>query len=333
MAGLYAFPEPHISSSPVTCLVTGGAGFIGSHVVRRLLADGHRVRVLDDLSTGHPSNLAEIARDIEWREGDIRDSDACAWGTRGTEVIFHLAALPSVPRSIKDPWATHDVNVTGTMTLMEAARAAGCRRIVFSSSSSVYGDTPVLPKTEGVEPLPRSPYAASKLAGEQYVAAYARAGMLEGVALRYFNIFGPRQRPDGAYAAVIPRWMDAARAGHAAEVNGDGGQTRDFTYVDNAVDANLQAAFGDAARVSGQVVNVGAGARTSLLELLDRIGALAGRPVARVHAPARDGDVRDSLASLARAADVLGYAPAIDLATGLERTWAWFTSSASAAQA
>ena len=305
------------------CLVTGGAGFIGSHLARRLSADGHAVRVLDNLSTGSRANL-DGASGIELVEGDIRDADTCRRAIRDMELVFHVAALPSVPRSIADPWASHDHNVNGTMRVLEAARAAGVRRVVYSSSSSVYGDTPTLPKVESMEPLCRSPYATAKLAGEQYVLAYARAGMLEGVALRYFNVFGPRQSPTSAYAAVIPAFLQAALAGTVAEVHGDGEQTRDFTYVDNVVDANLRAAFGPAESVNGWAANIGAGSRTSLNGLLELVEQVTGRTVARHHRPPRAGDVRDSQASLDRAKRVLGYEPIVDLREGLRRTWEWF---------
>jgi UDP-glucose 4-epimerase len=304
-------------------LVTGGAGFIGAHLAERLLALGHRVRVLDNLSTGDRASLALLAG-ADCVEGDVQDPEVCARAVGGVTVVFHLAALGSVPRSIRDAWGSHDANVNGTLRVLEAARRAGVRRVVYSSSSSVYGDTPVLPKVETVEPLCRSPYAAGKLAGEQYTLAYARAGLLEGVALRYFNVFGPRQSPAGAYAAVVPLFMRAALTGGVARVNGDGGQTRDFTYVDNVVRANLLAAFGRADRVSGQVVNVGAGERTSLLRLVALIGEVAGTTVAVDHGPPREGDVRDSLAGLERAGAVLGYVPEVSLAEGLRRTWAWF---------
>jgi nucleoside-diphosphate-sugar epimerase len=208
--------------------------------------------------------------------------------------------------------------------LVLAARDAGARRVVFSSSSSVYGDAPALPKVESAELQPKSPYAAAKLAGEQYVVALARAGMIEGVALRYFNVFGPRQSPDSAYAAVIPVFMAAAKAGTPAPVNGDGGQTRDFTYIDNVVSANLLAGLGPAAQVNGQVCNVGAGQRTSLLGLVELIGEVAGRPLEVEHLPTRVGDVRDSLASLERARRVLNYEPVVSLREGLMRTWEWF---------
>lgn len=306
------------------CLVTGGAGFIGSHISGYLVSQGHEVRVVDNLSTGDIQNLQAIRDEIEFVEGDLREAEVCAKVTTGIDVIYHVAALPSVPRSVKDPWASHEHNVNATVRLLQAAVANDTRRIVFSSSSSVYGDTPTLPKVEDVEPLPRSPYAAAKLAGEQYVLAFARSKMIEGVALRYFNVFGPRQDPHSAYAAVIPAFMSAARDGTEASVHGDGLQTRDFTYVDNVVAANYLAATGDADRVNGVVANIGAGARTSLLDLLAAIEEVVGHPIGREFGPPRAGDVRDSLASLERAKARLGYEPAVHLNEGLARTWEWF---------
>jgi UDP-glucose 4-epimerase len=308
--------------SSTTCLVTGGAGFIGSHVAHRLVDDGLVVRVVDNLSTGDIRNLALLEGKVEFLHGDLTSPETCRQAVEGVEVVYHLAALPSVPRSMEDPWGSYHHNVTATMQLLLAARAAGVRRIVYSSSSSVYGDTPVLPKAEPVEPLPRSPYAAAKLAGEQFVLAFARAGMLEGVALRYFNVFGPRQSPTSAYAAVIPAFLAAARDGRPATVHGDGGQTRDFTYVENVVAANLLAAASPAA--NGVVCNLGAGGRTSLLQLLDLVREVTGRDVKANHVPPRAGDVRDSLASLERAKQAIGYEPRVSLREGLERTWAWF---------
>src|SRR2546422_532624 len=243
--------SPMLTSGTSNCLVTGGAGFIGSHLAERLVALGHEVRVVDNLSTGNEANLVDIADDIEFLRGDLCDVDVCRDAVAGMDVVFHVAALPSVPRSLKDPWASHAANVNATVRLLEACVEAKVARIVYSSSSSVYGDTPVLPKTEAVEPLPRSPYAASKLAGEQYVLAFARTGLIEGVALRYFNVFGPRQSPDSQYAAVIPKFFQATLDGRSAVVFGDGRQTRDFTYVDNVVDANVLAASAAADRVHG----------------------------------------------------------------------------------
>jgi len=305
------------------CLVTGGAGFIGSHLTERLVALGHSVRVVDNLSTGDEANLAAVAGEIDFLLGDLCDPDVCARAVAGIDVVFHVAALPSVPRSLKDPWASHDANVNATVRLLEACRAAGVTRVVYSSSSSVYGDTPVLPKTETVEPLPRSPYATSKLAGEQYVLAFARADLIAGVALRYFNVFGPRQSPHSAYAAVIPNFFQAVLEGRPAILYGDGEQTRDFTFVDNVVDANILAASAPAAKVSGWVANVGAGVRTSLVGLLGMIGATTGHQPDFLRQPARSGDVRDSLASLDRAAQLLDYRPGVSLEEGLRRTWAW----------
>jgi nucleoside-diphosphate-sugar epimerase len=307
-----------------SCLVTGGAGFIGSHLAERLLHDGHRVRVVDNLSTGDEQNVTRLGGEVEFVVGDLRDEDVCRRVCDGVEIVYHLAALPSVPRSMADPWASHDHNVNATIRLLLAARAAGARRVVYSSSSSVYGDTPTLPKVETMEPLPRSPYAAAKLSGEQAVLAYARAGMIEGLALRYFNVFGPRQSPTSAYAAVIPIFMAAALGGTPAPVNGDGGHTRDFTYIDNVVNANLLAAGAPTDRANGWEVNIGAGERTSLLQLIELIRAVSGRPLAVEHRPPRAGDVRDSLASLERAGRVIGYSPLVTLVEGLRRTWTWF---------
>jgi nucleoside-diphosphate-sugar epimerase len=313
-----------------TWLVTGGAGFIGSHIATRLAEIGRPVRVVDNLSTGHRANLAHLEGRIEFVEGDLCDERISARAVAGVEVVFHVAALPSVPRSLADPWGSHDANVNATVRLLQAAHAGGVRRVVVSSSSSVYGDAPTLPKIEDLEPQPRSPYAASKLAAEQYVLAYARAGLVEAVALRYFNVFGPRQSPDSQYAAVIPLFFRAALTGTLATVFGDGGQTRDFTYVANVVDANLLAATAPAERASGYAINAGAGERTSINELLDLIQQVTGRAIARRHLPARAGDVRDSLAGLQRAADRLGYRPEVRLADGLRRTWKWFDARESA---
>ncbi len=310
-----------------TVLVTGGAGFIGSHVVERLAKDGHRVRVIDNLSTGDQANLDGCRGQVEFLRGDLTEPVDCEVAVRGVSIIWHLAALPSVPRSMADPWASHHHNVNATTRLLIAARDAKVRRVVYSSSSSVYGDTPTLPKVESMEPLPRSPYAAAKLSGEQYVLAFARAGLVEGVALRYFNVFGPRQSPRSAYAAVIPAFLAAAQNQTGVSVNGDGGQTRDFTYVENVVQANILAGFAAADRVNGWVTNAGAGCRTSLLELVAMCREVTGAPLPIEHRPPRDGDVRDSLASLERASQVLGYRPSVGLREGLERTWHWFKSA------
>lgn len=315
------------------CLVTGGAGFIGSHLVGRLVALGYQVRVVDDLSTGAEANLAAVADQIEFIRGDLRDPEVCRRGCEAMTVVFHVAALPSVSRSMTDPWGSHDANVNATIRVLEAAQRAGVRRVVYSSSSSVYGDAPTLPKVETAEPLPRSPYATSKLAGEQYVLAFARGGMVEGVALRYFNVFGPRQDPHSPYAAVIPAFLLAAADNREPLVFGDGLQSRDFTYVDNVVDANILAATTPSEQANGWVVNVGAGVPTTLLGLLALISEVTGRPLNPTCCPPRAGDVKASLAGLERAERVLGYRPSVSLEEGLRRTWAWLTESAAAATA
>ena len=310
-----------LAAKGTRCLVTGGAGFIGSHVVERLVALGHAVRVVDDLSTGDIENLAGMRDRVEFVRGDLCDAAVCRDAVANIDVVFHLAALASVPRSLADPWASHAANVNGTMRLLQACAAASVKRIVYSSSSAVYGDTEAGARTESCEPLPRSPYATSKLAGEQYVLAFARAGVVPGVALRYFNVFGPRQSPHSAYAAVIPNFLHAALHRRTAAVYGDGGQTRDFVFVDNVVDANVLAASAPAETVSGWVVNIGAGQSTSLLELLRVIGRVTGRPLEYSVSAPRPGDVRDSLADLNRAERLLGYRARVTLEEGLQRTW------------
>lgn len=320
-------------SASVRTLVTGGAGFIGCNLARHLLARGDRVRVIDNLSTGFRHNLQEIAGEIEFIEGDLRDPASCRRAVRDVDVVYHVAALPSVPRSLADPEGCHENNVTATLHLLQAARAAGVQRVVYSASSSAYGDTPTLPKVESMEPLPRSPYAAAKLAGEFYTLAYARAGLVEGVALRYFNVFGPRQDPNGPYAAVVPALFAAAARGTPMAINGDGRQTRDFTFVDNVILANVLAGTQPAERVNGAMVNVGAGARTSILELVQAVAEVTGREIRVEHRAPRAGDVRDSLASLERARAVLGYEPPIPLREGLRRLWAWYQETPAAMDA
>jgi UDP-glucose 4-epimerase len=311
-------------------LVTGGAGFIGSHLVKRLVTEGHSVRVVDNLVTGFRHNLDEVANSVDFIKGDICDPDVCNGAVQGMETVFHVAALPSVPRSMADPVGTHNTNVNGTLNLLESSRRAGVRRFVYSSSSSAYGDTPALPKVESMEPLPRSPYAAAKLSGELYTLAYARAGLLEGVALRYFNVFGPRQDPNGPYAAVVPLIFRSIVTDAPITIFGDGLQTRDFTYVDNVVDANLLGSSRDANRVSGHVVNIGAGSRVSLLELVALAEDVTGKRVAVRHLTERAGDVRDSQASLDRAGSVLGYRPQVGVRDGLARLWAWYAENPTA---
>jgi UDP-glucose 4-epimerase len=310
-----------------TTLVTGGGGFIGGHLVDRLLELGHAVRVLDNFSTGHRANLRRALAHIELIEGDLRDPDTVRRATQGAEIVLHQGALPSVPRSVNDPRTTNAVNVEGTLNVLLAARDAGVRRVVVASSSSVYGDTPTLPKVETMPPMPRSPYAISKLAAEQYTCAFAALYGLEAVALRYFNVFGPRQDPTSQYAGVIALFCTAALRGRPYTVQGDGLQSRDFTYVENAVQANLLAAT--APDVAGQVFNIACGQRITLLDMVAILNRLAGRELPVEYGPPRAGDVRHSLADIGRARQLLGYAPAVDVAEGLARTLAWYRENES----
>jgi nucleoside-diphosphate-sugar epimerase len=307
---------PALDATPV--LVTGGAGFIGSHLVDALLAAGARVRIFDNLATGLSSNLARVAGEVEVHEADLRDLEACRLACDGVELVFHQAALGSVPRSVKDPATTIAVNVGGTANLLTAARDAGVRRVVYASSSSVYGDSEALPKREGEEGRVLSPYAASKRMNEDLADVFYRGFGLELVGLRYFNVYGARQRPDGPYAAVIPRFFAAAYAGEAPLIYGDGEQSRDFTYVDDAVRANLLAA-GAPAAACGRAFNVAGGRRISVNELAAEVRRLAGGPPPLYEAP-RAGDVRHSLADLAAAGELLGYRPRVELAEGMART-------------
>lgn len=307
-----------MSGAPRRALVTGGAGFIGSHLVDGLVARGWSVRVLDDFSSGRERNLAESLAALELVRGDLRDAGLLARVVAGAEVVFHQAAVPSVPRSVAEPLRTHDVNATGTLALLEAARRAGVRRVVFAASSSAYGDTPTLPKVEAMPADPRSPYALQKWAGEAYCRLYTQLYGLETVALRYFNVYGPRQDPKSEYAAVVPRFVVACLSGEAPLIYGDGEQTRDFTFVEDAVRANLLAA--DAPRAAGAVVNVAGGRRVSLRELLAQVMELTGATCAVRYEPARPGDVRDSLADLSLARALLGYEPEVALREGLVRT-------------
>ena len=307
-----------MSAARRTALVTGGAGFIGGHLVERLCADGWSVRVVDDFSTGREANLAAVAQRIELLRGDIRDADVLARAMRGVEVVFHQAAMASVPRSVAEPVRTNSVNDDGTLGVLEAARHAGVRRVVYAASSSAYGDTPELPKIETMPATPLSPYALQKYTGEVYCRLYTELYGLETVALRYFNVYGPRQDPKSEYAAVIPKFITACLRGEGPTIFGDGEQTRDFTMVYDAVQANLLSA--DAPRASGRVCNVAAGARTSLNELFAAIRAETGTTATPHYAPPREGDVRDSLASLARTRELLGYEPRISLREGLRIT-------------
>jgi UDP-N-acetylglucosamine/UDP-N-acetyl-alpha-D-glucosaminouronate 4-epimerase len=309
-----------------TYLVTGGAGFIGSHIAERLVRDGHTVRVMDDLSSGYEGNLASIRDEIEFIEGDIRDAQVVNEAVKGTHVVFHEAALGSVPRSVADPVTTHQVNITGTLNVFLAARDAGVRRVVYASSSSVYGETPVLPKREDMIPQPLSPYALSKLAGEHYASVFKHVYNLEIVSLRYFNIFGPRQDPESQYAAVIPRFITWLINGKAPVVYGDGLQSRDFTFVENVVNANLLAAESDG--IAGEAFNVACGGRYTLLDLLTKTKELLGSDIEPVHEAARAGDVRDSQASIEAAQQAFGYRVSVDFAEGLKKTIEWYQRSA-----
>ena len=300
-------------------LVTGGAGFIGSHLVRELVSRGEAVRVLDDFKTGKPENLAPISEGLELLEGGVDDPVAVDRAMQGVDFVLHQAALGSVPRSVEDPLTSHSVNLTGTLVLLESARRAKVRRFVYASSSSVYGDTPQLPKVETMPTAPLSPYAVTKLAGEFYCGVFHRIYGLETVSLRYFNVFGPRQSPDSQYAAVIPRFMSALASSESPVIYGDGRQSRDFTYIDNVVQANLLSCAAPSA-AAGQAYNIACGESFTLLDLLREMGEICGRNVQPRFEAARLGDVRDSLAGIGKAKEFLGYQPAVSFQEGLRRT-------------
>jgi UDP-glucose 4-epimerase len=295
-------------------LVTGGAGFIGSHIVERLLRDGRSVRIFDNLSGSDTPGFA----DAEFRAGDLRDRDAVATAARGIDTIYHLGAEPSVQRSIVDPQTCLDINVSGTLNVLLAARDAGVRRVVFASTCAVYGDDPVMPKHEGMALTPASPYAASKAAGEHLCRVASEVYGVEAVALRFFNVFGPRQRANSAYAAVIPIFLDRLQRGEQPVIFGDGRQTRDFVYVENVVDANLAAAT--APGVAGSVFNVASGSSVSLIDLLEAIGGIIGERIEPRFEPARSGDIIHSEADITAARERLGYAPRVGFHDGLRRT-------------
>jgi nucleoside-diphosphate-sugar epimerase len=308
-------------------LVTGGAGFIGSHITRALTAAGADVVVLDNFSHGSRENLAEIESNLRVVKGDLRVPEDCERAMRGRAVVFHLAALGSVPRSVEEPGLYNDVNITGTLNVLEAARHAGVKRVVYSASSSAYGDTPVLPKVETMLPAPKSPYAATKLAGEYYCRVYADVYGLSTISLRYFNIFGPRQNPNSQYAAVIPAFITALLAGQSPKIYGDGEQTRDFCYVRNVVHANLLAASADNP-LAGEVVNIACGQRISLNSMLAEMQAILGTRIAPTYFPVRAGDVRDSLADISAAGALIGYQPQVSFDLGLAETIKAFRESA-----
>jgi UDP-glucose 4-epimerase len=306
-------------TSNLLAVVTGGAGFIGSHLVEALLAEGVRVRVVDNLATGRRDNLAHLGDAYEWLEGDVADFDVCRRAVEGAEFVLHHAAIPSVPRSVQDPLESHASGPTATLNLLEASRRAGVRRFLFAASSSAYGETEDLPKHEAMVPRPLSPYAAGKLAGEHYVRVYAQTMGLDGVSLRYFNIFGPRQDPSSPYSGVISLFARAMAQGRRPVIFGDGLQTRDFTYVANVVAANLLALKAERP-LAGEVYNVGTGRRISLLELVEALNAALGTRLEPELQPARAGDVRHSQAGLERIRGTLGYEPVIDFEEGLRRT-------------
>ncbi len=311
------------------CLVTGGAGFIGSHLVEALVSRGHDVRVLDNLCTGSLANLERVRSRIDLIVGDLVDSEVVARAGRGMEVVYHQAALASVPRSVADPMATHQACVNGTLNLLLAARSASVRRVVYAASSSAYGNSERLPKRESDPTNPLSPYAVAKLAGEQYCAAFSNVYGLETVRLRYFNVFGPRQPPDSPYAAVIPRFIRRMASGQPPCIHGDGLQSRDFTFIADVIQANLLAA--EAPGVSGRVYNIACGRRTTLLDLVAHINRLLGTAIEPAHEGPRPGDVRHSQADISRAQDELGYSPSWNVERGLARCVDWYAQRAAGA--
>jgi len=307
-------------------LVTGGAGFIGSNIVEELIHREERVRVLDNFSTGRRENLAPFLDQVDLIEGDLRDLSTVRRAVDGIDYVLHQAALPSVQRSVDDPLATHAANATGTLHLLTAARDAGIRRVVYASSSSIYGDSPTLPKQEDMRLAPKSPYAVSKLAGEQYCCAFAKVYGLETVCLRYFNVFGPRQDPTSQYSAVIPLFITAMLRGESPTIHGDGYQSRDFTHVSNVVQINLLAATTPG--VTGRVFNVACGQRYTLLDLIAALNNILDVQIKPDHTTRRLGDVRHSLADITAAQEKLGYQVVVDFYEGLQRTVAWFREHA-----
>ena len=311
-----------------TILITGGAGFIGSNLAHALVARGDEVRILDDLSSGRRENLADIADRVSLTVGDIRDADTVQRVMAGVDYVLHQAALPSVARSVEQPLVSHDVNINGTLNVLESARQAGVKRLVYAASSSAYGETPVLPKVEHMTPDPISPYGICKLVGEYYCKVYTSTFGLPCVALRYFNVFGARQAPDSEYAAVVPKFVTLMLAGESPIVHGDGGQTRDFCYIDNVVEANLRALEAPAA--PGHVYNVACGDRVSLLDLVDAINGVLGTQIAPRFTETRAGDIRDSLADIGAARRDLGYTGAVGFRDGLLRAIDWYRDNPSA---
>jgi UDP-glucose 4-epimerase len=310
---------------PGTYIVTGGAGFIGSHLAERLVRDGHQVRILDNLSTGKRANirvLETLSDDYTFHQVDIREGSALAGLMRGADAVFHLAALPSVQASLEDPLATHAHCATATLNVLQAARVAGVRRVVYAGSSSAYGQNDASALAEPMAPAPVSPYGVAKLAGEYYCQTYAASMGVETAVLRYFNVYGPRQNPASGYAAVIPTFITAILKGDAVTIHGDGEQTRDFVHVDDVVSANLLAAT--VASASGQVFNIASGQATSINQLVDTLDAVMGATAVRQHEAARAGDIRHSRADITRAREVLGFSPRVALEQGLLSTVTWY---------
>lgn len=316
-------------------LVTGGAGFIGSNIVEELLRRGYPVRVLDNFSTGKKENLdfspsfhRDISSSLEIIEGDIREKKDLQKALRGVDVVLHQAALRSVPRSIDDPMSTNEVNITGTLNLLLEAKKAGTKRVVYASSSSVYGDSKLLPQKETQKTSPISPYATSKLAAEDYCRVFAKTYGLETISLRYFNVFGPRQNPESKYAAVIPKFIESAIKGKPLEVHGDGKQSRDFSYISNVVSANILAAFAPSSVAKdGEVFNVACGESHSLLDIIKILEKITARKLLRIHTEPRAGDVRRTWADISKAKRLLKYKVLVDFEEGLEKTFDWFTKS------
>ena len=307
-------------------LVTGGAGFIGSHLAAALIAGGARVRIIDDLSTGHRENVAEVGGDVDFIQASLTDSKAVSRALRDVELVFHEAAIPSVPRSVSKPTETHDASVNATFSLLLAARDQKVRRLVYAASSSAYGDQPELPKSEDMTPDPLSPYAVAKLVGEYYCRVFTRVYGLETVSLRYFNVFGPRQDPGSQYSGVISRFIAALKNREQPVIYGDGEQSRDFTFISNVVDANLRAV--ESTSAVGHVINVAYGERVTINEVLEKLKKLTGcMDVHAEYAPPRTGDVRDSLADLGLARSLLGYNPKVGLEEGLRLTIDWWKTS------
>ncbi len=303
-------------------LVTGGAGFIGSNIVKGLVEKGYRVRVLDNFATGQRSNIEPYIKDIELIEGDIRDFWTVVKATKGIDYILHQAALPSVPRSIDNPLTTTEVNINGTLNVLEAARFNEVQRIVYASSSSVYGDSPEMPKKEDMNPMPKSPYAITKLAGEEYCMSFHNLYGLETVALRYFNVFGPRQNPFSQYSAVIPKFINMLKSGQNPTIWGDGSTSRDFTYIDNVVQANMLACEKKAA--AGFVINIACNKAFTLNELVEKLNGIMGIDIKPTYGPDKIGDVKHSLADIKKANDILAYTPKIEFSEGLKKTVEWF---------